>query len=146
MMHIDGDLKSAGGIDRDDLGTVERWILSRLNTTTREVNKALSSYRFDEASNAIYQFFWHEFCDWYIEMVKPVLLGKHGDEADARRAKRVLLEVLDRSLRLLHPLMPFITEEIWQKLAGVAPSIMVAPYPIAEEVLADEEAERVVHA
>src|SRR4029077_6586814 len=84
--------------------------------------------------------------DWYIEMVKPVLLGKHGDEADAKRAKRVLLEVLDRSLRLLHPFMPFITEEIWQKLGGVEPSIMVAPYPIAEEVLEDAEAERMMRA
>src|SRR5258708_17192396 len=135
MMHIDGDLKSAGGIDRDDLGTVERWILSRLNATTREVNKALSSYRFDEASNAIYQFFWHELCDWYIEMVKPVLLGRHADEADARRARCVLLEVLERSLRLLHPFTAFTTRQIWQKLGGVEPSVMIAPYPIPEEVL-----------
>ena len=94
------------------------------------MNRALSDFRFDEASNAIYQFFWHEFCDWYIEMVKPVLLGRHGTPDDQQRAKRVLLEVLDRSLRLLHPFMPFITEEIWQKLGGVEPSIMVAPYPI----------------
>ncbi len=146
LMHVDVNLKSAGSIERDELKTVERWILSRLNETTREVNKALSSYRFDEASNAIYHFFWHEFCDWYIEMVKPVLLGRHGVEADAKRARRVLLEVLDRSLRLLHPFMPFVTEEIWQKLGGVEPSVMVAPYPIAEEVLEDEEAERMVHA
>jgi valyl-tRNA synthetase len=146
MMHLDIELKNAGSIDRDELKTVERWILSRLNDATGIANKALSSYRFDEASNTIYKFFWHEFCDWYIEMIKPVLLGKHGDEADARRAKRVLLEVLDRSLRLLHPFMPFITEEIWQKLGGVEPSIMVAPYPIAEEVLEDPEAERMMDA
>jgi valyl-tRNA synthetase len=146
MMHIDVGLKGAGPIERDELKTVERWILSRLNDTTHDVNKALSAYRFDEASNAIYQFFWHEFCDWYIEMVKPVLLGKHGDEADAKRARRVLLEVLDRSLKLLHPFMPFITEEIWQKLGGAEPSIMIAPYPIAEEVLEDKEAERMMNA
>src|SRR5258706_1153575 len=146
LMHIDVNLKGAGSIERDELKTVERWILSRLNETTREVNKALSSYRFDEASNAIYHFFWHEFCDWYIEMVKPVLLAKHGGEADAKRARRVLLEVLDRSLRLLHPFMPFVTEEIWQKLGAVEPSVMVAPYPIAEEVLEDEEAERMMNA
>jgi len=79
-------------------------------------------------------------------MVKPVLLGKHGNEQDARRAKRVLLEVLDRSLRLLHPFMPFITEEIWLKLGGVEPSIMVAPYPISEEILEDPEAERMMTA
>jgi valyl-tRNA synthetase len=146
MMHIDTPLGSAKAIDRDLLKSTERWILSRLNETTRTVNHALSDYRYDEASNAIYQFFWHEFCDWYIEMAKPVLLGRHGTEADQQRAKRVLLEVLDRSLRLLHPFMPFITEEIWQKLGGVEPSIMVAPYPVAEEMLEDEEAERMVRA
>ncbi len=146
MMYIDVDLKDAGPIDRDNLRTVERWILSRLNETTKSVNKSLSIYRFDEASNALYQFFWHEFCDWYIEMAKPVLLGKHGDEAGQRKSKRVLLEVLDRSLRLLHPFMPFVTEEIWLKLAGVEPSIMVAPYPIAEEILEDVEAERMMAA
>src|SRR5258706_4490328 len=144
MMHIDTKLSSAKAIDRDELKSIERWILSRLNETTKSVNRALSEYRYDEASNAIYQFFWHEFCDWYIEMVKPVLLGRHGSEADQQRAKRVLLEVLDRSLRLLHPFMPFITDEIWQKLGGVEPSIMVAPYPVAEEMLEDPEAERLV--
>jgi valyl-tRNA synthetase len=146
MMHLDVELKDAGSIDRDDLGTVERWILSRLNETTRDVNKFLSAFRFDEASNAIYHFFWHEFCDWYIEMVKPVLLGKHGTDADRKQAKRVLLEVLDRSLRLLHPFMPFITDEIWLKLGGVEPSIMVAPYPVAEDVLEDAEADSMINA
>ncbi len=146
MMHIDSDLRSARAIDRDALQTVERWILSRLNETTRTVNKALAAYRFDEASNTIYQFFWHEFCDWYIEMAKPVLLGRHGDEAARQRARRVLLEVLDRSLRLLHPFMPFITDEIWLKLGGVEPSIMVAPYPVPEEIMEDAEAERLIAA
>ena len=146
LMHIDSKLQSAKAIQRDDLKTVERWILSRLNEATRSVNKSLSAFRFDEASNTIYQFFWHEFCDWYIEMAKPVLLGRHGSPDDAARARRVLLEVLDRSLRLLHPFMPFITEEIWQKLGGVEPSIMVAPYPIAEEMLEDREAERLMEA
>jgi valyl-tRNA synthetase len=144
LMHIDTELKNCSPILRDELGTVERWILSRLNRTTDAVNRALSAFRFDEAANLIYQFFWHEFCDWYIEMVKPVLLGRHGGPEDQQRARRVLLEVLDRSLRLLHPFMPFITEEIWQKLGGIEPSIMVAPYPIAEEVLEDTEAERMM--
>jgi valyl-tRNA synthetase len=146
LMYIDTKLSAAKPIERDDLKTVERWILSRLNDATRDVNKSLSAFRFDEASNTIYQFFWHEFCDWYIEMVKPVLLGRHGTPDDAARARRVLLEVLDRSLRLLHPFMPFITEEIWQKLGGVEPSIMVAPYPISEDLLCDNEAERLITA
>ncbi|HVR38173.1 MAG TPA: valine--tRNA ligase [Thermoanaerobaculia bacterium] len=146
LMHIDTELKNARAIDRDELRTVERWILSRLNDATREVNKSLSGFRFDEASNRLYQFFWHELCDWYLEMAKPVLLGRHGTESDRANAKRVLLEVLDRSLRLLHPFMPFVTEEIWQKLGGVEPSVMIAPYPIAEEVLEDSEAERLMEA
>ena len=127
LMHIDTELKSAKAIERDELRTVERWILSKLNVATREVNKSLSGFRFDEAANTLYHFFWDEFCDWYIEMVKPVLFDKHGTEADKQNAKRVLLETLDRSLRLLHPFMPFITEEIWQKLGGMEPSIMVSP-------------------
>ncbi len=146
LMHIDMELKDAGEIDRDNLSSVERWILSRLNATTKDVNRSLSAFRFDEAANALYHFFWHEFCDWYIEMAKPVLLGKHGDDDAQQQAKRVLLEVLDRSLRLLHPFMPFVTEEIWQKLGGVEPSIMVAPYPIPEDVLDDSEAERLMDA
>ncbi|HVR44430.1 MAG TPA: valine--tRNA ligase [Thermoanaerobaculia bacterium] len=144
MMHVDTELEDASRIVREDLRPVERWILSRLNATTREVNRALSAYRFDEAAHAIYQFFWHEFCDWYIEMAKPVLLEKTGDRKALAQARRVLLEVLDRSLRLLHPFMPFITEEIWLKLEGVEPSIMIAPYPIAEEVLEDSEAEKLI--
>jgi valyl-tRNA synthetase len=146
LMHIDVELKNAGPIERERLRTVERWILSRLNSTTAEVNKQLSLFRFDEASTAVYKFFWHEFCDWYIEMAKPVLLGKHGSDADRTLAKRVLLEVLDESLRLLHPFMPFVTEEIWQKLGGVEPSIMIAPYPVGLEVLEDPEAERLMSA
>src|SRR5947209_18152924 len=87
LMHIDTGLKSVKAIDRDDLSSVERWILSRLNETTRNVNKALSAFRFDEASNTLYQFFWHEFCDWYIEMVKPGLLQRHGTPPHRERAK-----------------------------------------------------------
>src|SRR5258708_8532164 len=79
-------------------------------------------------------------------MVKPVLMGKHGTDDDRKRARRVLLEILDRSLRLLHPFMPFITEEVWLKRAGDELSVMVAPCPIAEEVLEDREAERVMKA
>ena len=146
LMHINVDLRDAGGIERDGLKTVERWILSRLNEATAEINRSLSAYRFDEASNTLYHFFWHEFCDWYIEMAKPVLLGRHGTDNDRETARRVLLEVLDRSLRLLHPFMPFVTEEIWQKLGGVEPAVMVAAYPIPEEVLEDPAAERLIEA
>ena len=146
LMHLDTELKGAAAIHREDLGTVERWILSELNSATREVNRNLSIYRFDEAAGALFHFFKHEFCDWYIEMVKPVLLGRHGTDNQRTQAKRVLLEVLDRSLRLLHPFMPFVTEEIWLKLGAVEPSVMVAPYPVGEEVLDDPEAARMLGA
>jgi valyl-tRNA synthetase len=146
LMHVDQPLRDVKPIIRDDLRTVERWILSRLNRATADANRALSNYRFDEAANTLYQFFWHEFCDWYIEMAKPVLLGREGDAGDLANARRVLLEVLDRSLRLLHPFMPFITEEIWQKLDGVEPSVMVAAYPVAEEIVDDPDAEKMIAA
>jgi valyl-tRNA synthetase len=144
MMNLEHKLSDGHEVEREELKTVERWILARLNRATESVNRSLSTFRFDEAANSIYQFFWHELCDWYIEMAKPVLLGRHGSEKDRENARRVLLDVLDRSLRLLHPFMPFITEEIWLKLGGVEPSIMVAPYPTAEEVFEDPDAEDVV--
>ncbi|HUO84498.1 MAG TPA: valine--tRNA ligase, partial [Thermoanaerobaculia bacterium] len=144
LMHLDEDLRSAEPIPTGRLGTVDRWILARLNHTTSEVNRSLAAFRFDEAANHIYQFFWHQFCDWYIEMVKPVLTSRVGDPAACRRSKRVLLEVLDRSLRLLHPFMPFITEEIWQKLGGKEASVMISRFPVPETRYEDAEAERLI--
>jgi valyl-tRNA synthetase len=146
LTYINTPLRDAKPIDFDRLSTLERWILSRLNATARDVDRAMNSYRFDEASNALYQFFWHEFCDWYIEMAKPVLSGREGTSETQENARRVLLDVLDKSLRLLHPFMPFITEEIWQKLDGADPSIMVAAYPEADEARVDTEAERQIAA
>ncbi|HYM60435.1 MAG TPA: valine--tRNA ligase [Thermoanaerobaculia bacterium] len=146
LMHVDTELADAKPIDYKELRTVERWILSRLNDATRSVNKALAAYRFDEAANTLYQFFWHELCDWYVEMVKPVLLGKHGDEAEANKVRRVLLEMLDRSLRLLHPFMPFITEEIWQKLGAGGGAVIHAKYPVADDSMDDADAERMIAA
>jgi valyl-tRNA synthetase len=147
LMNVDGSLsETSSRLDTSKLDAVERWILSRCNTTAADVNKSLEAFRFDEASNAIYHFFWHEFCDWYIEMSKPVLMGREGTPEDQERAKQVLLTVLDRSLRLLHPFMPFITEEIWQKLGPAEASIMIAPYPTADPSLEDREAEEMVSA
>jgi valyl-tRNA synthetase len=131
-------------IDLESLGLVDRWILSRLNAVTAEVNRNLGNFRFDEAAHVLYHFFWHELCDWYIEMAKPVLSGRAGGEEDHERAQRVLLDVFDRSLRLLHPFMPFITEEIRQKLVPGEGSIMVSVYPSFDASLNDERAERVI--
>ncbi len=108
------------------LSTADRWILSRLNGTVKEVDQALEGFNFNEAASSVYKFIWNEFCDWYIELAKGPLAG----EGEARlAAQNVLANVLEASLRLLHPFMPFITEEIWQKLPVAGESIMVAPFP-----------------
>ncbi|HOM83943.1 MAG TPA: class I tRNA ligase family protein, partial [Armatimonadota bacterium] len=114
----------------------DRWILSRLHRTIEEVNRAFEEYSFDEAARAIYSFLWSEYCDWYVELAKPRL--RAGDAT----VRAVLVYVLDQSLRLLHPMMPFITEEIWQKLPGTGESIMIAQFPTADPARVDEDAER----
>src|SRR5947209_18300953 len=115
----------------------DRWILSRFNRVVKNVNEALATYRFHEAANRIYDFFWGDFCDWYIELIKPRLnFERGGDTKTARIACANLVKLFDASLRLLHPVMPFITEEIWQAIyEGKAPlkSIALAPYPQADE-------------
>ena len=114
----------------------DRWILSRFNRAVADVNDALATYRFHEAANRIYDFFWGEFCDWYLELIKPRLnFEEGGDKSAARAACANLVNLFDGALRLLHPVMPFITEEIWQALyEGKAPhkSIALAGYPQAD--------------
>jgi valyl-tRNA synthetase len=123
----------------------DRWILSRFNRVTADVNAALEAYRFHEAANRIYDFFWGEFCDWYLELIKPRLnFEEGGDKSAARIACANLVNLFDASLRLLHPVMPFITEEIWQALwEGKAPlkSIALASYPQPDEKQFDPNAE-----
>ena len=119
-------------IDPEALLEVDRWILGRVETLAVEVNEDLGGFRFDLAANRIYRFIWHEFCDWYIEWIKPELLGRGGvapSEGRGLQVRAVLLEVLDRSLRLLHPFMPHVTEELWQKIPGHGLSIATAPFP-----------------
>ncbi len=123
----------------------DRWILSRFNRVAADVNDALVTYRFHEAANRIYDFFWGEFCDWYLELIKPRLNFEDGaDNTTARAACANLVNLFDASLRLLHPVMPFITEEIWQAIyEGKAPlkSIALAAYPQASEKQFDLAAE-----
>jgi valyl-tRNA synthetase len=124
-----------------DLSLPDRWILARLNRTVDEVIRGLDEYRFNEAAGSIYQFVWHEFCDWYLELIKPVLYGR--DMSARRRAtQQTLSQSLRTILKLLHPFMPFLTEEIWQTVVADGTSIMVSSYPKPEEALADEDAER----
>ncbi len=123
----------------------DRWILSRFNRAVGDVNNALTTYRFHEAANRIYDFFWGEFCDWYLELIKPRLNFEEGsDKTAAQVACANLVNLFDGSLRLLHPVMPFITEEIWQAMyEGKAPfkSIALAAYPQADEKQVDLAAE-----
>lgn len=110
------------------LTTADHWILSRYEHTAHEVTSFLERYDIGEGARILYDFIWSEFCDWYIELVKPRLYGKHGEES-RYVAQYILWYVLKNTLQLLHPYMPFITEEIWQNLPHDGPSIMVAPWP-----------------
>lgn len=116
----------------------DRWILSRLNRTIRTVNESLAEYDIDDASNALYEFIWSEFCDWYIELAKPRL---RGDDDEQSQARNMLYHVLETTMRLLHPITPFITEQIWQAMPHEGDSIMVARFPEVEESLIDDAAE-----
>jgi valyl-tRNA synthetase len=117
----------------------DRWILSRVNRTAAEVAQAIEEYRFNDAASLVYQFTWHEFCDWYLELIKPFL---YGDDPARRAATRATLrEVFGRVLVLLHPFMPFVTEELWHKLPGAEGSIMQAVWPSGDDDEPDAEAE-----
>jgi len=123
----------------EEFSLPDRWIRGRLNQAIREVQKSLEDYKFNEASHALYQFIWHEFCDWYLELTKLYLYNEEGKKRQSL-TKRTLLEVLDSILRLLHPFMPFITEEIWQQLPQRKEneSIMIAKFPKPDDRYDDE--------
>ena len=138
LMNLDGPREAAPPKDRS---FADRWILSRLNRTIRDVNASLEAYRFDQASSQLYHFIWHEYCDWYLELVKPAFQSK--DSADAKRTRQTLVESFETLQRLLHPVMPFITEEIWQTLPHEGDSLVIQRYPapIPEWNAKDIEAE-----
>jgi valyl-tRNA synthetase len=121
----------------------DRWIRSRLAETTTEVRKAIDAFRFNDAASAVYQFLWHEYCDWYLEIAKRGLYQPESPEAKAV-TQRTLVETLEITLRLLHPFMPFISEELWQRLPHKGESIMIAPFPRATRKGRDAEAERLM--
>jgi len=132
MMNLEGFDPDAVNVASLKLSNADRWILFRLGETAASVDQALTSFRFNEAAGDLYRFTWSEFCDWYIELVKDDLYK--GDAERQASAKYVLWLVLENLLRLLHPFMPFITEEIWQALpkkSGCADSIMIATFPTA---------------
>ena len=129
LMNLEGFDPEAVQLSELELSNADRWILFRLNAAARETDEALAGYRFNDAASSLYRFTWSEFCDWYIELVKDDLYK--GSPERKLAARYVLWTVLESLLRLLHPFMPFITEEIWQSLPGNRPtaSIMTAPYP-----------------
>ncbi|HEY0458510.1 MAG TPA: class I tRNA ligase family protein, partial [Pyrinomonadaceae bacterium] len=137
---------------KENLSIADRWIISRLNRTALEVNRALDKYEFHTAVSLLYHFFWDDFCDWYIELVKDEITSETvNTRRDAARIR--ILTILEQALRLLHPFMPYLTEELWQKLPGVsnelhnaayrsaAQTIMLADFPAGDAALIDERAE-----
>jgi len=120
-----------------------RWIRSRLDSVVEQSTKALEGYRFNDMADTLYQFFWHEFCDWYLELAKPSLYGSRGEESRTETAITAV-KVLETSLRMLHPVMPFLTEDIWQNLPVEGESIMIASYPESDKSIRDKASEEAV--
>jgi valyl-tRNA synthetase len=127
------------------LTVADRWILSRLQQAVTEVHNGMANYRFDLVAQAIHSFFWDEYCDWYLELSKPVLWDEESNPEQAAATRYVLLVTLEQSLRLLHPFMPFISEEVWQRVAPLldiaGPTIMLQPYPLEDSTMKDSAAE-----
>ncbi|GGN30348.1 MULTISPECIES: valine--tRNA ligase [Marinomonas] len=128
-----------------ELSLADKWIISRLQRAEEAVNRAFDTHRFDLASQALYEFMWHEYCDWYLELSKPVLWDENATSAQLTGTRRTLVRVLEAFLRLSHPMMPFLTEEIWQRVAPLAgiegDTVMLGKYPSADEAKIDIQAE-----
>ena len=135
----------ANSLDSKNLSISDRWIISRFERAIKQVDLAMESYRFDLASQQLYEFIWNEYCDWYVELSKPTLWDEEKNPENARATRFVLIFILEKTLRLLHPFMPFITEEVWQKIAPLisinGQSIMMESYPTYDRKNIDEEAE-----
>ena len=144
MMQCEDKDCGADGAEAE-LTLADRWIISQLQRTEAEVTRQLDQFRFDLAANALYEFIWNQYCDWYLELSKPVLWDKNAPAERQRGTRRTLVRVLETALRLAHPFMPFITEEIWQRIAPMAgkqgDTIMLQPWPVAAEDRIDSTAE-----
>ena len=135
----------ANSLDSKNLSISDRWIISRFERAVNQVDLAMENYRFDLASQQLYEFIWNEYCDWYVELSKPTLWDEEENPENAQATRYVLILVLEKTLRLLHPFMPFITEEVWQKIAPLinknGQSIMMESYPTHDLSNIDEKAE-----
>lgn len=142
LMNINGKDCGYGENKKMELSLADRWILAEFNQTVKTFRQALDQYRFDIAATTLYEFIWNQFCDWYLELTKPVL--NSGSEIQQRGTRHTLITVLEQILRLAHPIIPFITEEIWQKVKGLvnidADTIMLQPFPQFDTNLVDEQA------
>ena len=147
LMNVRDD--TPDGVDISAPGLRERWIISRMNHLIENVIAALDEYKFNEAAHHLYQFIWHEYCDWYLEMIKPSLYQKEQVQ-ERFMVQGCMVRVLKTALELLHPIMPFVTEEIWQQLPGCSGSIIVAPFPQADarefDAAAEKEMETIIQA
>lgn len=137
LMNADGPTETAPSSARS---FVDQWILSRVNEVTNTVTLRLDEYRFDQAASHLYHFIWHEYCDWYLELIKPSL--QNGDTPAARSTRATMLDTFERLQRLLHPFMPFLTEELWQALPHRGESIVIQPFPVANPEWDNPEAEQ----
>ncbi|MGO2398697.1 MAG: valine--tRNA ligase [Halomonas sp.] len=152
LMNAEGEdcgIASQGQGSEVELSLADRWIISELQKTEAQVTKAMDEYRFDHASQALYEFVWNEYCDWYLELSKPVLWDENASAEAKRGTRRTLVRVLETILRLAHPMMPYITEEIWQRVSplagtfmGEGTSLMLQAWPEADENKIDEQATR----
>ncbi len=137
LMNADGPSEICPVSDRP---FVDQWVLSRLNHVTNAVTGRLEEYRFDQAAGQLYQYIWHEYCDWYLELIKPVL--QNGDSPAARSTRATLLQTFEHLQRLLHPFMPFLTEEIWQTIPHQGESLVRQPFPVATQEWENAKAEQ----
>ncbi|MDA3785576.1 MAG: valine--tRNA ligase [Deltaproteobacteria bacterium] len=140
LMHInDCNPAATHNVQPASMALAHRWILSRLNKSISEVHDSLAGFRFNDTASSIYHFIWHEFCDWYLEWIKSDLYGE--DAAKKDEAQTVLFTVLETVVKLLHPIAPFVTEEIWHFLPGARPTLMTQSFPLANPAWEDNEAE-----
>jgi len=145
LMNTENEDCGQDGSKDYELGVADRWIISQLQRTEQSVNKAINDYRFDLAATTLYEYIWNQYCDWYLELSKPVLWDDNASAARKKGTRRTLVRVLDAILRLSHPLIPYITEEIWQSVGTLAgqsgDTLMLAPYPQPDQSKIDSQAD-----